>query len=265
MNPNSFSFKPQFPILNSQGNGKRTSTIPEGDDGSNFKKNVKISRILLLICTIVVVIFIISFSMVYSISDFLVILGLSMLFIGPTYIANAMMVFTSDGRPIDGGRNFIDGKRLFGRTKTIGGFIGGLIFGFLFGLLFGYLFYWNFPAIQKFAETQLNLLKFVDLLYLEKFLHPPVYLIPIRAFFCGLGSPLGDLTGSFLKRRFSIGSGKPFWLVDQLDFVVITIILSFAWFPFNVYNIILLLIITPSIALYANTVAYGVGKKKEPW
>lgn len=264
MSPFSFPFKPHFQILRSKGNtdGKDSTS---GYDESTFKKHVKISRILLLIFTIFVVAFVLIFSMVYSISDFLVILGLSMLFIGPTYIANAMMVFTSDGRSIDGGKNFIDGKRLFGKTKTIGGFIGGLVFGFLSGLVFGYLFFWNYPSIQKFAETQFYLLKFVDLVYLERFLHPPAYLIPIRAFFCGLGSPLGDLTGSFLKRRFSIGSGKPFWLVDQLDFVVITILLNIAWFPFNIYNIVLLLIITPSIALYANTVAYGMGKKKEPW
>jgi len=214
---------------------------------------------------IILATFIVVFSLVFSISDFLVILGLSFLFIGPAYIANAMMVFTSDGRPIDGGKNFIDGKRLFGQTKTWGGLIGGIIFGFLAALLFNFIFFWNFPAIEAYAITQSALLKYISVIYLQAFLNPPVYLIPIRAFFCGLGAPLGDLVKSFFKRRLSIGSGKPFWIADQLDFIVATILLNLAWFPTDPFIIILLLVMTPAITLTANNVAFFIGKKTEPW
>lgn len=220
---------------------------------------------MLVIFLVTLGLFIVFLSLIYSISDFLVILGLSMLFIGPAYIANAMMVFTSDGRPIDGGRNFIDGKRLFGQTKTWGGFIGGVIFGFLAALLFNLIFFWNFPAIEDYAATQSTVLKYISVDYLQSFLNPAIYLIPVRALFCGLGAPLGDLIKSFFKRRLSIGSGKPFWIADQLDFIVATILLNLPWFPIDIFIIILLLIMTPSITLTANNVAFFIGRKTEPW
>jgi CDP-2,3-bis-(O-geranylgeranyl)-sn-glycerol synthase len=246
-------------------NGSGESRGKTSEHDAAFNKNVKIAKFMLVAFLIILGTFILIFSMVFSISDFLVILGLSMLFIGPAYIANAMMVFTSDGRPIDGGKNFIDGKRLFGQTKTWGGFIGGVIFGFLAALLFNFLFFWNFPAIAAYAGTQSSYLKYISINYLQTFLNPALYLIPIRAFFCGLGSPLGDLIKSFIKRRLSIGSGKPFWIADQLDFIVATILLNLAWFPIDIFIIILLLIMTPAITLTANNVAFFIGKKTEPW
>jgi len=232
---------------------------------AGFMKQVRISKILLGIFLFLTLAFTLVYSLVYSISDFLVIFGLSYLFIGPAYIANAMMVFTSNGKPIDGGRNFIDGKRLFGQTKTWGGFIGGVVFGFLAALVFDLIFYWNYPAIEAFAQTQTGLLKYIQQDLLKTFLYPPAYLIPVRAFFCGLGSPLGDLIKSFFKRRLSIGSGKPFWIADQLDFIITTVLLNLAWFPFEPFIVLMLLLMTPAITLTANTVAYQIGRKTEPW
>ncbi len=260
-----FPFSYFFPSrIYSNNNSDATPGVDRTGD-KVFKRHVRIAKILLCVFLIAVAAFIIIFSLIYSISDFLVILGFSMLFIGPAYIANAMMVFTSDGRPIDRGKNFIDGKRLFGQTKTWGGFIGGIIFGFLFALLFDFIFYWNYHAIEAYTITQLGVLKYVTLDYLNVFLNPALGLIPVRAFFCGLGAPLGDLIKSFIKRRLAINSGRPFWIADQLDFIIATILLNLPWFPVDLYIIILLLIMTPAITLTANTVAYSIGKKKEPW
>jgi CDP-2,3-bis-(O-geranylgeranyl)-sn-glycerol synthase len=230
-----------------------------------FVKQVKVSKILLAVFLVSTLIFTLIFSIVYSIFDFLVIFGLSYLFIGPAYIANAMMVFTSNGKPIDGGKNFIDGKRLFGQTKTWGGFVGGVTFGFLAALVIDLIFYWNYPAIAAFAQTQTGFLRIIKLDFLEAFLFPPAYLITIRALFCGLGSPLGDLIKSFFKRRLSIGSGKPFWIADQLDFIITTVLLNLAWFPWNPFIVLMLMLMTPAITLTANTVAYQIGRKTEPW
>ncbi|MHA1370185.1 MAG: CDP-archaeol synthase [Promethearchaeota archaeon] len=232
---------------------------------NNFQKNVQRAKIMLLVFLISTSAVILFLSFLYTFWDFLVILGLSMFFIGPTYIGNAMMVFTSDKRPIDRGLKFIDGKRLFGKTKTIGGFIGGFIFGFIFSLLFSSIFYWSYPSIYEYATAQIIFLKYVDLTYIDRFLNPLPHMIFIRAFFCALGAPLGDLIGSFVKRRFTIGSGKPFWVLDQLDFIVVTVILNFKWFPLNFYNILVLVTITPAIALFANTIAFSLGRKHEPW
>lgn len=242
----------------------RETTI-EPEKAGNFEKNARIAKKFLWSFLALLTGYIVVFSLVYGISDFLVILGLSMFFIGPTYFANAMMVFTSNGKPIDRGKNFIDGKRLFGETKTIGGFLGGMISGFLLGLLIGVIFFFSHDAIQAYAITQLDYLHYITLDFLGQFLHPEGFMLFIRAFFCGLGAPIGDLTGSFLKRRFGKKSGKPFWFVDQLDFIIVTILICLPWFPFDIYLIILLLILTPSITLVANNVAYAIGKKHEPW
>jgi CDP-2,3-bis-(O-geranylgeranyl)-sn-glycerol synthase len=237
----------------------------EKKSDAGFTTQVKISKILLGIFLFLTLAFTLAFSLVYSISDFLVIFGLSYLFIGPAYIANAMLVFTINGKPIDGGKNFIDGKRLFGQTKTWGGFIGGVVFGFLAALVFDLIFYWNYPSIEAFAQTQTGFLKYIQLDFLEAFLYPPAFIIPVRAFLCGLGSPLGDLIKSFFKRRLSIGSGKPFWIADQLDFIITTVLLNLAWFPFEPFIVLMLLLMTPAITLTANTVAYQIGRKTEPW
>ena len=234
-------------------------------NADKFNRNVLIARALMFVFLGALAVYITCMIIIYGVSDFLVLLGLSMLFIGPAYIANAMMVFTSDGKPLDGGKNFIDGKRLFGKTKTRGGFIGGCLFGFLFASLFFWLFYFFYPAIGEFARTQQDFLNLIDLKLIEDFLHPEPLVVFIRSVFCGIGAPIGDLVGSFMKRRFSIGSGQPFWLVDQLDFIIISILLNYFWFPLDFYIILLLTLISPSIALFANNVAYYLGRKKEPW
>ena len=56
-------------------------------------------------------------------------------FIFPAYCANAIPVIFGGGRPIDGGRIFLDGKPIFGAHKTFRGFFAGLLIGTLEGVL----------------------------------------------------------------------------------------------------------------------------------
>ena len=95
----------------------------------------------------------------------------------------------------------------------------------------------------------------------------------IRVVLCAYGAAIGDLIGSFLKRRFDIKSGAPFWVIDQLDFAVIAILFTFIpalifpelfWIP-DINIIIFLIILTPSVSIIANTVAYFIGLKEVPW
>ncbi|MEM2192310.1 MAG: CDP-archaeol synthase [Candidatus Hadarchaeales archaeon] len=67
--------------------------------------------------------------------EILGILAVAVWFILPAYVANATPVVLGGGRPIDGGRKFIDGRPIFGPGKTIRGFIAGLIAGSLVGLV----------------------------------------------------------------------------------------------------------------------------------
>ena len=56
-------------------------------------------------------------------------------FIFPAYCANGTPVLAGGGTKMDFGRNFIDGKRIFGNNKTFRGFFFGWAVGFLVGIL----------------------------------------------------------------------------------------------------------------------------------
>ena len=82
---------------------------------------------------------------------------------------------------------------------------------------------------------------------------------------------LGDMLGSFVKRRMGLKSGAPLPLVDQLDFVAGAWLLLFlfvhTWFieHFSLDIIITVIIITPILHLLTNYMGYRMGRKKVPW
>ena len=59
----------------------------------------------------------------------------ALLFIFPAYCANGTPVLAGGGLPMDLGKNFFDGKRIFGSNKTFRGFFFGLTIGILVGLV----------------------------------------------------------------------------------------------------------------------------------
>jgi CDP-2,3-bis-(O-geranylgeranyl)-sn-glycerol synthase len=64
----------------------------------------------------------------------------SLKFIFPAYCANAAPVLAGGGLPMDFGKNFSDGKRVFGKNKTFRGFFFGWAIGILVGLVEGIVF-----------------------------------------------------------------------------------------------------------------------------
>lgn len=160
-------------------------------------------------------------------------------FIFPAYCANGTPVLAGGGKKLDFGRNFIDGKRIFGDNKTFRGFFFGWAVGFLVGIIEGFVFgFENYPLLFS-------------------------LLIP-------LGALLGDLTGAFIKRRLSIQPGGLLPVVDQIDFVVgavvfalplaLTGMLALTW-----QVAVTVLLITPPIHLLTNFAAYKLKLKKHPW
>ncbi len=160
-------------------------------------------------------------------------------FIFPAYCANGTPVLAGGGTRMDFGRNFIDGKRVFGNNKTFRGFFFGWGVGFCVGLIEGFLFgFDNFPIVFS-------------------------LLIP-------LGALLGDLTGAFIKRRLNIAPGGLLPVVDQIDFVVGAIIFAFSlsmfgWIGLTWELAATVLLITPPIHLFTNFIAYKMKLKKNPW
>ncbi|MGD6810192.1 MAG: CDP-2,3-bis-(O-geranylgeranyl)-sn-glycerol synthase [Candidatus Bathyarchaeia archaeon] len=155
----------------------------------------------------------------------------AIIFIFPAYCANGTPVLAGGGTKIDFGKNFVDGKRLFGNNKTFRGFF----FGWGAGLVVG-LIEWYFLGLP-----------------------------PLVAVLTPLGGLLGDLAGAFLKRRLDIPPGGMLPVVDQIDFVVGAILISL---PFSLISwevAVTTLLITPPIHLFTNFCAYKLKLKKHPW
>jgi CDP-2,3-bis-(O-geranylgeranyl)-sn-glycerol synthase len=86
-----------------------------------------------------------------------------------------------------------------------------------------------------------------------------------------LGAMLGDIGAAFLKLRTGCERGAPFPGVDQLDFVVGTLLLgavaSPQWFfdTFTLPVLATVLLVTPLLHVVTNGIAYLIGVKDEPW
>ncbi len=163
-----------------------------------------------------------------------------LIFIAPSYVANGTPVVASKvltkllGRlhPIDGGRYFIDGRRVLGDGKTVEGFISGVVVGTAAGLVLSALS-----------------------------LHEPA-----KSFILALGAMLGDLAGSFVKRRLGIGRGRPAPVLDQLAFLAASLALYSAfWPPPSVREIAALVLLTIILHPATNALAYLLGLKDNPW
>jgi CDP-2,3-bis-(O-geranylgeranyl)-sn-glycerol synthase len=153
-------------------------------------------------------------------------------FIFPAYCANATPVLAGGGPKMDFGRNFVDGKRIFGNNKTFRGFL----FGWVIGMLVGSVEFVVFPGF------------------------PVLFIVLIP-----LGALLGDLTGAFIKRRIGIAPGGLLPIVDQVDFVVGALVFSIPLVIVSWELAITVLLITPPIHLFTNFLAYKLKLKKHPW
>lgn len=128
--------------------------------------------------------------------------------------------------PIDFGKNFFDGKRIFGNGKTW----NGLILGIFVGTLVGYL--------------QQNLILGLAL---------------------SSGALFGDLVKSFFKRRLGIERGKLWFPFDQIDFILGAFLFASFIIRINFIYLVILLIITPLLHLATNFIGFKLKLKKEPW
>ncbi|WXG45729.1 MAG: CDP-2,3-bis-(O-geranylgeranyl)-sn-glycerol synthase [Candidatus Atabeyarchaeum deiterrae] len=176
----------------------------------------------------------------------------SLWFIFPAYVANAVPVLVGGGSPIDFGRSFVDRRRIFGDGKTIRGFAGGLIGGILVGVFEAFISLW---AINYLSElTNLSAISIATLLC-----------TPLRAFMISLGALMGDLLGSFIKRRMGLRRGAPAPFLDQLTFLFGAFVFVSLTFPFQAEYALILVVLTPLIHLVTNMVSYLMGLKKVPW
>jgi len=133
----------------------------------------------------------------------------------PAYLANAAPVILGGGVPLDMGAKWIDGRRLLGNHKTVRGTISGILVGLLAGL------------IQD---------------------------RPIAGILQGVGAMIGDLIGSFIKRRMGLSPGSWAPLIDEEMFIIFALLLSSAVEPIQQSDWVLLLLITPPLHFGANRI-----------
>jgi CDP-2,3-bis-(O-geranylgeranyl)-sn-glycerol synthase len=165
----------------------------------------------------------------------------------PAYIPNNVAVLAGGGRPIDGGRTLDDGRRILGDGKTWRGTAFGTAAGFGLALVLN--------RIHPFVE---------GVVLVDQF--------PIAAAVSlSFGAMLGDILASLLKRRTGRERGAAFPVIDQLDFVVVSLVLTAivatGWFleTFTPPVIVAVLVLTPLLHVSTNALAYVVGLKDEPW
>lgn len=166
----------------------------------------------------------------------------------PSYTPNNFAVITGGGKPVDFGKKFVDGRRILGDGKTFRGFAGGFFGGIFTGL------------VQYKVEEILNFQIFSSLTFYEA----------ISLFILlSLGSLLGDMAGSFVKRRLGFERGKKVPILDQLDFLVFSIVLaSFHESFYTLYTaeiILIAIVITPILHRLTNLIAYLLKLKDVPW
>ena len=184
-----------------------------------------------------------------------ILLLLGFWYVLPAYVANGFAVFAkfiSPRHAIDGGRVLEDGQPVLGPGKTWEGFIVGFVSGVLIGLL-------------QVVTAPILFSIIVQYVYLPPELVPIVLVTLPLVILVALGALVGDLIGSFIKRRLKIARGRPAPLLDQLDFLVLAMLLGALITPIHWVLAIFMLIVTPIIHLVANIIGYLVGLKQEPW
>ena len=80
-------------------------------------------------------------------------------------------------------------------------------------------------------------------------------------FLLGFGALIGDAIGSFLKRRLNFERGKPVPLLDQLDFVVVSLLFVSTVVSLSLEMIVIIILVSIFLHLGANMFAYMINLK----
>ncbi|MCP4648309.1 MAG: CDP-2,3-bis-(O-geranylgeranyl)-sn-glycerol synthase [bacterium] len=164
-----------------------------------------------------------------------------LVFMLPCYVANAAPVLVGGGTRLDLAIKLGDKMDLFGKTKSIRGFLGGIAAGVIvagiIALLWPMLLFGN-------RET-----------------------LFLGGTMLAVGALVGDAAGSFIKRRMGMAPGKHFNVLDQMDFIVGGLVFAypFASEIYTVPNILFVVIVSYVLHVGANVSANKLGLKKVPW
>lgn len=164
-------------------------------------------------------------------------------YVFPAYVANATPVvfvrIIGRATPIDRGASAWDGRRILGDGKTFEGLLSALVFGTIVGVV----------------------------MYLAG--NPGGLRSPLEALTLSAGAMVGDMLGSFTKRRIGVERGGSAPLLDQLGFLLMALLIASAlhgapeWFSPEIF--LALLALTVGLHLGTNALAYLLGFKDRPY
>ena len=164
----------------------------------------------------------------------------------PIYAANGLVPLVKGKWPLDFGRTMGDKKRILGPGKTIEGFLAGCFFGMIIA------------TVEELAMPYLPW-------GMSEIPLAIVAMSPALGLLLGFGAMAGDSVGSFMKRRLGINRGRPAPLLDQLDFLVGSLLIASLAITVKPEWFVILIVITPAIHWAANAIGYLLKVKKEPW
>jgi CDP-2,3-bis-(O-geranylgeranyl)-sn-glycerol synthase len=170
----------------------------------------------------------------------------------PAWIANSTPVIFGGGAPIDRGKRFRDGRRLLGDGKTVRGFLVGVLFGVLTGAAQVLLAPFLLPIMSDYVVVTAQM---EEILFMS---FPTTVLLSI-------GALLGDMIGSFVKRRVSLESGGPAPVLDQLGFIIAALALASPFLQPSPIYVIVLISVTLLVHWVSNVGGYLLGFKENPW
>ena len=190
------------------------------------------------------------------------IIGMMYVTLVPTILAGVMVmlwcklpILKAIAKPIDFGKDFADGKRLFGDNKTWKGMLGYILFNVLFAVLWGF-------ACQGGALKDLN--------FFYQYHENTIPFNLLIGVLLGLGYSLFELPNSFLKRRLDITPGKSisgFWKVffiflDQADSVFGVALVVWLFYPLGIGLYLLYILVGAGTHLLLNMMLYFMHLRK---
>jgi len=132
--------------------------------------------------------------------------------------------------------------KIFGKNKTY----RGLIFGILFAIIIAFIQYLVYPQLKD--------LSFLDYSNWFKI-----------GFLMGFGAVFGDIIESLVKRRLKYKPGQPFVPLDQLDFVLGSLLFISLIFIPTIKMIITIIIVSFILHVLVNHSAYYLKIRNEKW
>lgn len=164
----------------------------------------------------------------------------------PAYAANSIPPLARGKKPLDFGKSLKDGRRIFGDGKTIEGTFVGFVAGMAVVVAETLLS----PALNAIAGNW-------------------SVALPTMTIFVGfmivLGAILGDLCGSFIKRRLGYERGRSVPGLDQLNFIVGALVLSYWFTQVTPLMIVYMVVMTPVLHRLFNIIGHRGGVKQVPW